>query len=65
MTELISYVNDEITKGYVYYHIDITNEKHHPDVKALKKAIRKRRKEEEKLENKGRKDGTEDVDIFG
>ena len=65
MTEFFSYVNDDMPTGYLAYHLDMTVVKHNKEVKALKKAIRKRRKDEEKFETKGKKDGTEDVDIFG
>lgn len=64
MTEFFSHVNSEIPLGYVPYHLDLTAVRQDKKVRALKKAITKRRKEESKLENKGRRDGTEDIDIF-
>ena len=64
MTELICYVNDEIPLGYQSYHNDMTVLRANKEVKALKKAIKKRKKDEEKLASKGRKDGTEDIDLF-
>jgi hypothetical protein len=65
MTELIAYVNDEMPTGHIAYHLEMPVVRQNKDIKALKKAIKKRKKEEEKLANKGRKDGTEDIDIFG
>ena len=64
MTELICYVNDEMPSGYISYHLDMSSIRADKEVKALKKAIKKRKKDEEKLANKGKKDGTEDIDIF-
>ena len=65
ITEFISYVNDEIPKGYVPYHLDISLIRNVKEVKAFKKAIKKYKKDEKKLDNQGKKDGTEDIDIFG
>ena len=65
MTELINYVNGDMPKGYISYHLDMSCVRGDKEVKALKKAIKKRKKEETKSENQGNRDGTEDVDIFG
>lgn len=65
MTELIAYVNDEMPTGYQSYHNNMADLRANKEVKALKKAIKKRKKEEAKLDNQGKKDGTEDIDIFG
>lgn len=65
MTEFFAYVNEEMPKGYVPYHLDISTIKHNKEVKAFKRAIKKQKKEEEKTANQGRRDGTEDIDIFG
>lgn len=64
MTELMAVVNDEIPKGYISYHLNLTDVRANPEVKALKKAIKKRKKEENKRDNQGNKNGTENIDIF-
>lgn len=61
LTEFISYINDEMPTGYISYHLDMTDVRQDKEVKAIKKIIKKSKK----LLNKGRKDGTEDIDIFG
>jgi hypothetical protein len=65
MTELLSYVNADMPLGYQSYHLDMSCIRADTEVKALKKAIKKRKKDENKLANQGKKDGTEDIDIFG
>jgi len=65
LTEALAYVNDEVPSGYISYHLDMPSIRANKDVKSLKKAIKKRNKEESKLENQGKKNGTEDVDLFG
>jgi len=58
MTEFFSYVNDEMSINYIPYHLDITTIKNNKEVKALKKAIKKRKKDI-------LKSSIEDIDIFG
>jgi len=65
MTELFAYLNNNMPKGYKSYHLDMSSVRVNKKVKAFRKEIKKQKKEEAKLENKGRKDGTEDIDIFG
>jgi len=65
MTEFISYVNGEMGKSYIPYHLDFTFIRQDKEVKALKKSIKKLKEEEVKKTKRGKKDGTDDVDIFG
>ena len=64
LTEFLCYVNDELPSSYQAYHLYMPEVTADKKVKAFKKAIRKQKKEEAKLANKGRRDGTEDIDIF-
>jgi len=65
LTEFFSYVNEEMPSGYIAYHLDMPRVRADKEIKALKKAIKKRKKDDAKLDNQGKKDGTEDVDLFG
>lgn len=65
MTEALSYINGEMQTGYQSYHLAMSSVRVDVDVKALKKAIKKRKKEEQKTANQGNKNGTESIDIFG
>lgn len=55
LTEFFAYINDEIPKGYVPYHLDLSTIKNDKEVKKLKREIKKQKKNSE----------YEDVDIFG
>lgn len=58
ITELIAYVNDSMPQGYISYYLNWAPLRSNKKIKALKRAIKKRKKDEVKRVE-------EDIDIFG
>ena len=57
MTEFLAYINEDIPDGYTFSHLDLTALKKNKKIKALKRDIKKMKKDSQKRE-------TDDIDLF-